>query len=52
MSDVTRILTAAQSGDRVAADKLLAVVYGELRLLAAQLIRSEHPGQRSTDITG
>jgi len=45
MSDVTQILTAIEGGDRMAADELLTVVYQELRLLAAQLLRRERPGQ-------
>lgn len=45
MSDVTRILTAIEQGDAHAADKLLPVVYQELRRLAAQKISREPPGQ-------
>ena len=45
MSDVTQILTAIAGGDRMAADELLTIVYEELRLLAAQLLRREKPGQ-------
>ena len=45
MSNVTRILTAIESGDREAADELLVVVYKELRRLAAQLLAGERPGQ-------
>jgi len=45
MSDVTRILTAIESGDREAADELLVIVYNELRRLAAQLLARERPGQ-------
>ena len=45
MTDVTRILTAIESGDREAADELLVVVYKELRRLAAQLLAGERPGQ-------
>jgi len=44
VSDVTRILTAIKRGDRMATDELLAVVYDELRMLAAQLLRRERPG--------
>lgn len=36
MSDVTRILIAIEQGDAKAADKLLPLVYEELRRLAAQ----------------
>ncbi|MHC4309597.1 MAG: sigma-70 family RNA polymerase sigma factor [Planctomycetota bacterium] len=45
MSDVTRILNAIEGGDTRAADKLLPLVYEELRLLAAQKMAQEKPGQ-------
>jgi len=45
MSDVTRILNAIEGGDTRAADKLLPLVYEELRLLAAQKLSQERPGQ-------
>jgi len=45
MSDVTRILTAIEQGDAKAADKLLPLVYEELRRLAAQKMSQEQPGQ-------
>jgi RNA polymerase sigma factor (TIGR02999 family) len=45
MSDVTRILAAIEQGDARAADKLLPLVYQELRRLAAQKISREPPGQ-------
>jgi RNA polymerase sigma factor (TIGR02999 family) len=45
MSDVTRILSAIQSGDSRAAEKLLPLVYDELRKLAAQRMAQEAPGQ-------
>lgn len=45
MTNVTRILTAIESGDREAADELLVVVYNELRRLAGQLLAGELPGQ-------
>ncbi|MHC4642281.1 MAG: ECF-type sigma factor [Planctomycetota bacterium] len=45
MSDVTRILNAIEQGDARAADKLLPLVYEELRLLAAQKMSHEKPGQ-------
>lgn len=44
MSDVTRILSAIEGGDTRAADKLLPLVYEELRLLAAQKLSQEPPG--------
>jgi hypothetical protein len=45
MSDVTRILSAIEQGDPLAAEQLLPVVYDELRKLAAQRLASEKPGQ-------
>ena len=45
MSDVTRILTAIESGDAKAADELLPLVYEELRRLAAAKMSREPPGQ-------
>lgn len=45
MSDVTRILNAIENGDTRAADKLLPLVYEELRRLAARKMSQEQPGQ-------
>ncbi|MHC4083716.1 MAG: sigma-70 family RNA polymerase sigma factor [Planctomycetota bacterium] len=45
MSDVTRILNAIEHGDEKASEKLLPLVYEELRLLAAQKMSHEKPGQ-------
>src|SRR6187401_2393659 len=45
MSDVTRILSQIESGDPVAAEKLLPLVYDELRKLAAAKLAHEKPGQ-------
>ena len=45
MTDVTRILNAIQRGDAKATDELLPLVYEELRLLAAQKLAHESPGQ-------
>lgn len=45
MTDVTRILNAIEQGDAKAADELLPIVYEELRLLAAQKLSQEKPGQ-------
>jgi RNA polymerase sigma factor (TIGR02999 family) len=45
MSDVTRILQAAQQGDPAAADQLLPLVYDELRKLAGHRMANEIPGQ-------
>ena len=44
MSDVTRILSAIDSGDPAAAEQLLPLVYEELRKLAAARLASEKPG--------
>lgn len=44
MSAVTRILESIQHGDPQGADKLLLLVYGELRNLAAQKMAREQPG--------
>jgi RNA polymerase sigma factor (TIGR02999 family) len=45
MTDVTRILNAIERGDAKATDELLPLVYEELRLLAAQKLSHEPPGQ-------
>ncbi len=45
MSDVTRILSAIEHGDSHAAEKLLPLVYDELRKLAAHRLAQEKPGQ-------
>jgi RNA polymerase sigma factor (TIGR02999 family) len=45
MSDVTAILSAINQGDRIAAEKLLPLVYDELRRLAALRMAQERPGQ-------
>lgn len=45
MSDLTRILTAIESGDAQAAEQLLPLVYDELRKLAARKLANEKPGQ-------
>jgi RNA polymerase sigma factor (TIGR02999 family) len=45
MSDVTRLIQGVGQGDAGAADKLLAVVYDELRKLAAHKMARERPGQ-------
>jgi len=44
VSDVTRILEAAQQGDPTAADQLLPLVYEELRRLAAHKMANEAAG--------
>src|SRR5215813_574394 len=43
--DVTRLLSAIDSGDPNAADQLLPLVYDELRSLAARKMANELPGQ-------
>ena len=52
MSDVTHILSAIERGDLQAAEKLLPLVYEELRRLAAQRLAREAPGQtlQSSDL--
>ena len=45
MSDVTRILAQIESGDQLAAEQLLPLVYEELRKLAAVKLVQEKPGQ-------
>src|ERR1041385_2316738 len=45
VSDVTHILVAIEQGDANAADKLLPLVYEELRKLAAHKMANEAPGQ-------
>jgi len=45
MSDVTRILSQIESGDPSAAEKLLPLVYEDLRKLAAREMRREAAGQ-------
>ena len=45
MSDVTRILSQIESGDPVAAEQLLPLVYEELRKLASAKLANEKPGQ-------
>ena len=44
VSEVTHILERAQQGDPKAAEELLPLVYGELRLLAAQKMANEAAG--------
>jgi RNA polymerase sigma factor (TIGR02999 family) len=45
MDAVTQILAAVEQGDPAAAEKLLPLVYDELRKLAAQKLTHEKPGQ-------
>ncbi len=51
MSDITRLLDLAASGDRKAAAELLPLVYDELRKLAAAKLAWEKPGL-TFDATG
>jgi RNA polymerase sigma factor (TIGR02999 family) len=52
ISDVTQILSAIEQGDLGAAEKLLPLVYAELRELAAQRLAHEDPGHslQSSDL--
>jgi RNA polymerase sigma factor (TIGR02999 family) len=45
MTDVTRILLDIEQGDPEAPERLLPLVYDELRKLAAQRLAQERPGQ-------
>jgi RNA polymerase sigma factor (TIGR02999 family) len=45
MTDVTRILSAIDHGDPSATERLLPLVYDELRRLAASRLAQEKPGQ-------
>src|SRR5215470_9495935 len=45
MTDVTRVLSAIEQGDPQASAQLLPLVYDELRMLAAQKLAQEKPGQ-------
>ena len=45
MNEVTRIINAIEQGDPQATEKLLPLVYDELRVLAAQKMSQEKPGQ-------
>jgi RNA polymerase sigma factor (TIGR02999 family) len=45
MSDVTHVLSQIESGDPIAAEQLLPLVYDELRKLAAARLAQEKPGQ-------
>ena len=45
MTDVTQILCQIESGDPLAAEQLLPLVYDELRKLAAAKMAQEKPGQ-------
>ncbi len=44
MADITELLNKWQAGDRGAFDDLMPRVYGEMRAIAAHLLRGERPG--------
>lgn len=44
MPDITELLNKWQAGDRGAFDELVPQVYGEMRAIAAHLLRGERPG--------
>ena len=45
MPDITDLLNRWHQGDRDAFDELMPRVYGEMRAMAAGLLRGERPGQ-------
>src|SRR5262245_28939699 len=45
MADVTRLLDAAADGEATAAAEILPLVYDQLRILAAEKMAQEKPGQ-------
>jgi len=45
MSEASRLSSAIERGDPLAAEQLLPLVYDELRRLAAQRLAHERPGQ-------
>ena len=49
---VTEILQAWKGGDRSAAERLMPLVYDELRAMAARYLRGERPGHtfQTTDL--
>jgi RNA polymerase sigma factor (TIGR02999 family) len=51
MTNITQILCQIEYGDPAAAEQLLALVYSELRRLAAKKLSREKPGQ-TLDATG
>ena len=44
MADITELLNKWHAGDRDAFDELVPQVYGEMRAIAAHLLRGERPG--------
>jgi RNA polymerase sigma factor (TIGR02999 family) len=51
MTDIAHLLAQIEHGDPVAAERLLPIVYAELRKLAARKLRNEKRGQ-TLDATG
>jgi RNA polymerase sigma factor (TIGR02999 family) len=45
MSEVTDLMQAIEAGDQLAANRLLPLVYDELRVLASACLSNEQPGQ-------
>jgi RNA polymerase sigma factor (TIGR02999 family) len=45
MADITDLLIRWHDGDRGALDELVPRIYGEMRAIAAHLLRGERPGQ-------
>jgi RNA polymerase sigma factor (TIGR02999 family) len=45
VNEITRVLSAVEQGDPLAAEQLLPLVYAELRKLAAAKLAQEKPGQ-------
>jgi len=45
MNEITQILSTLQEGDSLESDRLLPLVYDELRKLAAARLKQEKPGQ-------
>jgi hypothetical protein len=50
--EVTRLLVAWSDGDEAALEKLMPLVYEELRQLAKIIMRREQPGHASDDGAG
>lgn len=46
--EITGLLAAVRQGDREAMDRLMALVYDELRTMARRQLRRRHPGQTLT----
>ncbi|HVR98128.1 MAG TPA: ECF-type sigma factor [Thermoanaerobaculia bacterium] len=46
--EITRLLTAARAGEGGATDRLMALVYDELRAMARRQLRRRRPGQTLT----